>query len=56
MMNYLSMKFKNIQYTSLSKICKDCVFYDKYCNGGCFISKDIISKSDIYQNTLLPIV
>ena len=55
-MNYLTNKHKKLQTTALDKICKDCVFYGKNCNGGCFIAKDNITKDDILNNTDFPLM
>ena len=39
----------------LSKLCKDCMFWDVKCNGGCFVSKAHITRDSILQNTSLPL-
>lgn len=54
--NYLAEVFYTNQLNALNKICKSCVFYNKYCNGGCFINSEIISKQDIIMNTNLPLM
>lgn len=54
--NYLKMEHLRHQNIALQKICKDCIFYDANCNGGCFISKDDISRKDILDNTNFPLL
>ena len=53
--NYLQNRFNKKMSTHLDKICKDCPFFGKRCNGGCFIHKDFITREDILQNTNLPL-
>jgi len=55
MYNYLKNKRYDIQSSCLSKICKDCILYDKYCNGGCFVAKQIITRDCVFEHTELPI-
>lgn len=52
--NYLHMEYLNKTFNNMDKICKDCPFFNKKCNGGCFIHKDYITKEDIIFNTNLP--
>lgn len=56
LVNYLMSKHLKLQDIALDKICKDCVFYGKNCNGGCFIAKDNISREDIIKNTDFPLM
>lgn len=56
LVNYLKSKHIKLQDTALDKICKDCVFYGKNCNGGCFVAKDNITKEDILNNTDFPLI
>lgn len=56
LVNYLTSKHIKLQDTVLDKICKDCVFYGKNCNGGCFIAKNNITKDDIINNTDFPLM
>ena len=37
------------------KICRDCIFFERKCNGGCFIHKESIPIESIYSNTSLPV-
>ncbi|MBO7597470.1 MAG: radical SAM protein [Bacteroidales bacterium] len=53
--NYLQAKHLELQNIILNKICKDCVFYETHCNGGCYIAKDNISREDILRNTDFPL-
>lgn len=56
LVNYLTFKHIKLQDTALDKICRDCVFYGKNCNGGCFVAKDNITKEDILNNTDFPLM
>lgn len=53
--NYLAEVFYRNQLNALEKICRGCVFYNKSCNGGCFINSKMISRQDIIMNTELPL-
>lgn len=53
--NKLEREYLNLRISALDKICSSCVFYSEKCNGGCWISKDFISKEDIIKNTNFPI-
>ena len=53
--NYLVEVFYHNQLNALDKICRGCVFYNKSCNGGCFINSKEISKQDILMNTDFPL-
>lgn len=55
LINYLTNKHIRLQNTILDKICKDCVYYESHCNGGCFIAKDNITREDILMNTDFPL-
>lgn len=54
-MNRIYEKYYEIQMKNLNKICKNCVFYNNHCNGGCWISSKKISRDDILKNTDFPI-
>lgn len=47
--NLLISKHIDIISKSLIKGCEKCLFWDKYCNGGCFTAKDTISSDSILQ-------
>lgn len=51
--NYLKLSHYKNQIKVLEKICAECPYFDKICNGGCFIANDSISREDIIQNTNL---
>jgi hypothetical protein len=54
--NYiLNTHYKN-QLEALNKICLECVFYDRFCNGGCWITKDNISRKDILEYSDFPLI
>lgn len=53
--NRLLLKFFQNQVTVLTKACKDCIFYNRQCNGGCWMGKDIMSANDIYEFSGFPI-
>ena len=55
LINYLRAKHNELQNTILNKLCKDCVFYESHCNGGCFIAKEEIKREDILNNTDFPL-
>lgn len=52
--NYLYMENLNKIHTNLVKLCKDCPFFNRKCNGGCFMHKNFISSNDVILNTNLP--
>ena len=52
--NYITMAYKDLRLKCLEKICKDCLFYGRQCNGKCHIPQTIISKEDICNSTSLP--
>ena len=56
LINYLRAKHMELQTKVLNKLCKDCVFYESHCNGGCYIAKDNISREDIFINTDFPLI
>lgn len=47
----LSKEYVTIQNAAKEKICGGCPFYGLYCNGGCFISKEFISKDSVLSNS-----
>ena len=53
--NYIQKAFYEIRAKALDKYCLNCVFFNKKCNGGCWIPKDTISKEDVLNNTLFPL-
>ncbi len=52
--NYIIMAHKDLRLKCLNKICKDCLFYGRQCNGKCHIPQTIIAKEDIRNSTSLP--
>ena len=54
--NRLDEFFHKKMTHNLQKVCRNCIFYGKKCNGGCFMHKSIISKESVLENTDLPIV
>ena len=53
-MEYLDMLSKeqeNLQDIVKEKICDKCPFYQKYCNGGCFMAKDFIDRDSVIINS-----
>lgn len=54
--NNINLVYYQNQITALTKICKDCVFFNKICNGGCYITNDRVTREDIIQNTELPLM
>ena len=56
LLNHLYHRYYELRLTSLNKICLNCVFYSKYCNGGCWIPKDYIKREDILNNTDFPTI
>lgn len=54
LINYLNLIHMKNQVKVLEKICMYCPFYGRFCNGGCFVHSDTISKQDILNNTSLP--
>ena len=52
--NYINMTYIKLRLTCLDKICKDCLFYGRQCNGKCHIGQDSINREDISQSTNLP--
>ncbi len=53
--NHLYESYYELQAKSLNKICSNCIFYGKGCNGGCWISNDNITYEDIIKNTEFPL-
>lgn len=53
--NLIKLSHLKNQIKNLEKICAECPYYDKICNGGCFIANDSISRDDIILNTNLPL-
>lgn len=54
--NHLYMAHNRLQILCFDKICKECIFFQKQCNGGCFIAKNNIKREDIIENTQFPII
>lgn len=54
--NYIKYEYMRTQIKVLNKICNECVFYDKYCNGGCFVGQSTISSDDILNSTNFPTI
>ena len=54
LVNHLKAQYMRNQLKALDKICIECTFYGEYCDGGCFIENDRISKDDILNNTFFP--
>lgn len=54
--NRMELAYIQKQEVVLKKICLDCPFYGRMCNGGCYIQNPAISKEDILNNTELPII
>lgn len=54
LINQLKAQYMRNQLNALDKICIECTFYGKYCDGGCFIGNPRISKTDILNNTFFP--
>jgi len=52
---YISCEHIKMAHTSLSKICRDCMFYGQKCNGGCFVFKPFITRRSILSSTDLPV-
>lgn len=53
--NYMQKAFYELRTKALKDYCLNCVFFNKKCNGGCWIPKDIISKEDVLNNTAFPV-
>lgn len=52
--NYLKLAHNKIEQVALEKICITCVLYGRNCNGGCFTSKEHITKDDILKFSDFP--
>ena len=52
---YITCDHFGMQHKSLEKICKDCLFYGRKCDGGCFIFKPRITRQSIIGATDLPL-
>ena len=52
--NYLQKAFYEIRGKALNVYCLNCVFFNKKCNGGCWIPKGIISKESVLLNSEFP--
>ena len=52
--NYINMAYNKLRIDCLDKICKDCMFYSRQCNGKCHIGLASIKKEDICLTTKLP--
>lgn len=53
--NHMQKVFYELRAKALNDYCLNCVYFNKKCNGGCWIPKDIISKKDILNNTSFPV-
>lgn len=54
--NYLFEKFYELQLVALKKICRECVFYNSVCNGGCFITSPKVTKELVFSKTDFPMM
>lgn len=54
--NRLSEYYHHKLSHNLSKICRNCVLFEKKCNGGCFMHKDFITLESIKRNSSMPFV
>lgn len=52
---YILCEHLEMQSQSLHKMCKDCLFYGRKCDGGCFVFKPRITKQSIVDATDLPV-
>lgn len=52
--NRLSEYYHAKMHHNLKKICRNCILFEKKCNGGCFMHKDIISLQSIIDNSDMP--
>lgn len=52
--NRLSEYYHAKMSHNLKKICRNCILFEKKCNGGCFMHKDIISLQSIIYNSNMP--
>ena len=52
---YIMCTHFEMQSKSLGKICKDCLFYGRKCDGGCFVFKPTITRESIINATDLPL-
>ena len=52
--NQIELAYYKSRILCLEKICKNCVLYDKKCNGKCLVGQDCVTKEDILSNTNLP--
>jgi MoaA/NifB/PqqE/SkfB family radical SAM enzyme len=53
-LNHLLLSYYKNQINGLNKICLNCIFYSKLCNGGCFINSEKISTEDILKYSPFP--
>ena len=53
--NRLMLKYFQNQLATLSKVCKDCIFYGGKCNGGCWMGTDIMSGNDVCRFSGFPV-
>lgn len=52
--NALCKEFYTRQLENLNRICLNCIFYEKLCNGGCFMNNGLITKKDVINATRFP--
>lgn len=50
LLNHLYKYSYSLRQKALNKICLNCNLFNRNCNGGCWISKDFITKKDILEN------
>lgn len=50
LLNHLYQYSYSLRQKALDKICINCHLFNRNCNGGCWISKDFITKNDILEN------
>lgn len=51
LLNHLFKISYSLRQKALDKICLNCRLFNRNCNGGCWISKDFITKEDVTSNT-----
>ena len=50
LLNHLYKYSYSLRQKALDKVCVECHLFNRNCNGGCWISKDFITKNDILEN------
>ena len=51
--NHITLAHAKAREECLMKICKDCLYYGRQCNGKCLIAQPKVSREDIILNTSL---